>query len=117
VAALALTLYLCAIFNFAGFIADFNVAHSAEFSGTGQPIHVCYLCALGPDAIPAIERLEAKLSSAGRPIPHELILCRAKLGDDRVDRMNDWRAWSFRAYRLARLLQNRESRSANMALL
>ena len=46
--ALAATLYLCSLINFAAVIADYNVSHSHETSGKGVQIDMNYLVQLGP---------------------------------------------------------------------
>jgi hypothetical protein len=41
---LALALYVCSLVDFPGTIARFNVMHSREVAGVGQPADVAYLC-------------------------------------------------------------------------
>jgi hypothetical protein len=108
VAALTLTLYGCSLVDFPALIANFNVAHSREISGTGTPVDVAYLCTLGPTALPAIEQL-AKANVDGRLAPDELTACRFRLAARHEERMQDWRAWTFRGYRLMRQLERTDS--------
>src|SRR5262249_8595625 len=42
-AALVLTIYICGFVDFAGVIANYNVAHSRELSGKGEPLDTLYL--------------------------------------------------------------------------
>ena len=53
---LALALYICCFINFPQLIANYNVEHSRQLSGTGTTIDTAYLVSLGPQAIPAIDR-------------------------------------------------------------
>jgi Domain of unknown function (DUF4173) len=110
-AALALTLYVCSFVDFSGVIADFNVAHSQEMSGTGQPVDVNYLCGLGPAAIPAIDKLAPKMHAVGRITPS----CRRSLAMIHHMRLEDWRAWSFRGFRLVRRLEQDDRKAATPA--
>jgi hypothetical protein len=99
--ALAATLYLSSFVNFAALIAGFNVAHSKELAGSGAPLDSCYLCSLGPGALPAIDAYTAALTARGGEIPAALVACRASLQREFARQSRDWRAWSFRNYRLA----------------
>jgi hypothetical protein len=91
--ALTIVLYTCSLVNFDGFIADYNVAHSREVSGKGMPIDANYLVQLGPQALPAIEKI----------MPIRAIGCRDRLVEaQRLDMT--WRAWGFRSWRLQRRL-------------
>jgi uncharacterized protein DUF4153 len=105
-AALALTLYVCSLVDFSGLIANFNVVHSQEMSGTGEPIDMTYLCGLGPAALPALGLLAAKVNADGRLAPAELLKCRRSLAMSHQLRMDDWRAWTLRGYRLIRFLHD-----------
>jgi Domain of unknown function (DUF4153) len=111
-AVLVLTLYGCSLVDFSGLIASFNVNHSREISGTGEPVDVAYLCGLGPAALPAIDALAAKANVDGRPAPGDLLGCRSHLAMILRRRINDWRAWTFRRYRLLRYLDDKSTRTA-----
>jgi hypothetical protein len=110
-AVLALTLYGCSLVDFSGLIARFNVNHSWEAGGAGEPVDVAYLCGLGPAALPALDVLAAKASANGRRLPDSVRECRRSLELRHAMRMGDWRAWTFRGYRLGRLLDERNARS------
>jgi len=96
--ALTVVLYSCSLVNFDAFIADYNVAHSREISGKGMPIDTRYLAQLGPQALPAIERMmQIRTDSA-------LVGCHDRLIEtQRLDMA--WRAWGFRSWRLQRRLE------------
>ncbi|MEF2070212.1 DUF4153 domain-containing protein [Consotaella aegiceratis] len=101
-AILGLVLYACSLVDANAVVARYNVAHSREVSGHGQPVDQHYLCQLGPSALPAIEtflkarppvdgtseRLDCLASCVQR---HRLTLKR---------RSDDWRSWTFREHRL-----------------
>jgi Domain of unknown function (DUF4173) len=108
-AVLALTLYACSLVDFSGAIARFNVDHSWEVGGDGGPVDVAYLCGLGPAALPALDVLAAKANASGRPLPSPAYNCRLGLEMRHAMRMGDWRAWTFRGYRLKRLLDERDA--------
>ncbi len=102
-AVLALTLYGCSLTDFSAQIADFNVAHSREVTGVGEPVDVGYLCQLGPSALPALAAF-AKVRPASWPTPEMLAGCRSRLAMLARQRMQDWRAWTWRGDRLLRFL-------------
>ena len=106
--ALTIVLYSCSLVNFDAFIADYNVAHSQEGSGKGLPIDACYLARLGPQALPAIEKLIPL-----RPGVNNLAGWRDRLVETQRQEMA-WRAWGFRSWRLqGRLDAQAKSRSGN----
>jgi hypothetical protein len=114
--ALALTLYLCGYVSFPKLIADYNVAHSREVSGQGVKLDVQYLLSLGPQAIPAIDRLISQSTSPllvpcyirNQP-PANTASCmqvrRSQIAVIHEATMLDWRTWSYRDWRLARYLK------------
>jgi hypothetical protein len=104
-AALALTLYACSFVDFSVVIADFNVAHSLEVSGKGHGADVAYLCDLGLAAIPALDTLAVKETSTSQGI--QIQQCLNRLIPRYRGRQTDWRAFTFREYRLGRYLDRR----------
>lgn len=56
-------LYLCCFVPFDPVIAGYNVDRCKEMGGPAGPIDVAYLETLGPDALPAIDRLLAEVSA------------------------------------------------------
>ena len=101
--ALALVLYVCAFVNFPAVIANYNVAHSKEVSGKGVALDLCYLMALGPQALPALDTFNQR----GVPGPGGYGLDRrAQLAAQLDVELSSWRAWSFRKWRLQRYLEH-----------
>ncbi len=97
--ALAATLYGCALVNFNGLIADYNVTNSREAGRSGSAIDRDYLSSLGTQALPAVRRAMLLLpQDAGLPRIHDRLL------DQQVAEMASWRSWSFRGWRLQRYL-------------
>jgi hypothetical protein len=88
---LFVTLYICCFVNFNRIIADFNVQHSKEMTeeNTGTYLDLLYLSELGPEAIPALERVRTKM-----PIS-SMITSQLK---ERLqsDVNGNWRAWTGR---------------------
>jgi hypothetical protein len=127
--ALALTLYLCGYVSFPKLIADYNVAHSREVSGQGVKLDVQYLLSLGPQAIPAIDRLISQSTSPllvpcyirNQP-PINTTSCmqvrRSQIAVIHEAMMLDWRTWSYRDWRLARYVKktrDAEAKSSDAA--
>ena len=101
---LSATLYACCFINFAAMIAAYNVAHSREMGGGGHNLDICYLRSLGPAALPAIDRL---ISEAGAPDGNsaaDLYRQRSILVAQHQTQMANWRAWTFRKWRLSHYL-------------
>lgn len=112
VAMLALTLYAYSFVDTAVVIANYNIRHSYEMRGTGQRIDVAYLWALGPGVIPALDRYAPRIAAVGNP-PSEVkwgwsqekvASYRDGLAGRHRAAQIDWRAWSFRDWRLSRYL-------------
>lgn len=99
---LSATLYACCFVNFAALIANFNVDHSLEMSGSGTPLDTYYLHSLGAVAMPALDRYNAH--KIGRPTTY---VADQVMIDDYLAKQKKWRAWSFRDWRLVRVLDNR----------
>jgi Domain of unknown function (DUF4173) len=101
-AAAAAALYLCAGVNFDFLIADYNLSHCHEVDHESAELDLDYLRSLGPDAIPA---LDAALAAPGSPFVGGLVSqMRYELEAMRDRRDGDWRSWTFRAWRLSRIL-------------
>ncbi|MCO5070667.1 MAG: DUF4173 domain-containing protein [Rhizobiaceae bacterium] len=103
-AALGATLYACGFVNFAALIANWNVDHPPEIARVGSSLDFGYIAGLGAGALPAIDRLLA--SPAGRDAgwAHWLAGRREEIAAAHLSRMQDWRAWTFRNWRLMRYL-------------
>jgi Domain of unknown function (DUF4153) len=106
---LCATLYICALVNFAAIIANYNVTHSKEASGQGIDIDICYLTSLGPQALPAMDKLNALRKEASPYNIHydsSLVPRRYSLVQLQQKDMASWRSWSFRSWRLQRYLND-----------
>ncbi|WP_352915153.1 DUF4173 domain-containing protein [Mesorhizobium sp. M1143] len=101
-ATLSATLYACCFINFAATIANFNVDHSLEMTGDGTPIDTEYLRSLGAAAMPALDRLY--MHQFGNQTTY---LADQMMIDDTIAEQRQWRAWSFRGWRLVQVLDKR----------
>lgn len=103
---LSAMLYACCFINFAGLIANYNVDHSLQMRGTGLPVDISYLAELGPQAIPALDRLAA--GGGNRVSCSETFDCaetvRASLASRLWADSANWRNWTYRNLRLMRYL-------------
>ena len=99
---LSATLYACCFVNFAATIANFNVDHSLEMAGDGTPIDTEYLRSLGAAAMPALDRLY--MHQFGNQTTY---LADQMMIDDAIAEQKQWRAWSFRGWRLVKVLDKR----------
>lgn len=105
--ALTIVLYGCSLMNFDAFIADYNLTHSSEMSGKGVTIDANYLLTLGPQALPALDKVIAQ-----RPGDDCLARRRDRLVEaQRLDMA--WRAWGYRSWRLQRRLDARAKSPPN----
>ncbi|MBR1132341.1 DUF4153 domain-containing protein [Bradyrhizobium iriomotense] len=96
--ALTIVLYSVSLVNFDAFIADYNLKHSNEMGGKGVKIDANYLLTLGPQALPAIDKVIALRGGD---------YCLAGRRDRLVESQRQdltWRAWGFRSWRLQRRL-------------
>jgi hypothetical protein len=103
VISLALVLYGCCFLNAPWLVAHYNVEHSREVGGSGPNLDIEYLTSLGnPQTLPPVEAHIAqfpavrRLSAAYRESPDRNFLSRP----------GNWRAWSFRTWRLERYFAN-----------
>jgi hypothetical protein len=103
---LTATLYICSLVNFAALIADYNVTHSREVSGKGIQVDMNYLSHLGPQALPAIDRI-LRLRGADP----NLVSRRNCLVEQQRQDVASWRAWGFRSWRLQRTLDAQQTSS------
>jgi hypothetical protein len=102
------TLYICSLINFAAVIADYNVSHSREISGKGVAVDMDYLIGLGPQALPAIDKVFAPRGWSDL----SLVSRRDCLVEQQRKDMASWRAWGFRSWRLQRALDARPNSTA-----
>lgn len=106
---LGLVLYASAFPNFARVIADYNVARSAEMGGGGPVLDRNYLRSLGYHALPAIDSLLARSSPAADPSADPLLAWRTEKATALRRKLEDWRAWSYRDWRLLRHVEATEA--------
>jgi len=107
---LSLTLYACCFINFAALIANYNVDHSLEMTGQGTSLDAWYLRSLGPGAFPAMDRfLYHQSRAANDAVFRELAERRCSDEDWYRTVHQNWRAWSFRDWRLLADLDSKGS--------
>ena len=107
---LALVLYGCCFLNAPWLVAYYNVEHCREVGGSGPNLDMEYLTSLGsPQTLPPIEAHLKQfpavrlLSTAYRESPDRHFLSRS----------GNWRAWTFRRWRLERYFANTPDTSFN----
>jgi hypothetical protein len=101
-AMLVFTIWICGFINFPFLVASYNVEHAADFAASGQSIDLCYIVELGPQAIPALDRY-ANVTT--KPLPNFVRDRRNQLAATHLHEGANWRAWTFRGWRLTRYLQ------------
>jgi hypothetical protein len=89
------------LFDFDHYIAQYNVEHSYEMSGEGQPLDLKYLKTFGPGALPAVEHAYANRDRFFRNKSHsKLETIRDDLRRDIANsECKDFRCWSARRAR------------------
>lgn len=98
-------LYLCCFLNFPSIIANYNVDHSFELSGTGAALDVRYLERLGPNALPALIRF-SKLDNRSQRTGWPAVAPRTcKLQQMLAEKQGTWRTWIYRDHRLLQFLR------------
>jgi hypothetical protein len=98
----AATLYACCFVNFTSLVANYNVSRGRDRTTAVRPVDVAYLASLGPQAIPAIDRYTADYPVlAGSYLSPR----RTQLAAEHLRVTANWRAWTFRAWRLSRYLE------------
>ena len=107
-ASLALVLYGCCFVNAPRLVASYNVEHSRENGGAGPNLDLRYLASLGPQALPSIEAHVNKVPALWS-IAADYRDSHARL------RPTNWRAASFRTWRLERYLANNPAISSRFS--
>jgi len=107
---LLVTLYACCFVNVPQLIASYNIGHDGQppYRATQcRDVDVSYLASLGPQVLPALDTLRAENPSVcdGADNPAHIIPPRWQLINEHVSRMANWRAWSFRGWRLSKYLE------------
>jgi hypothetical protein len=103
---LAVVLYGCCFINTPWLVAFYNVEHSREIGGTGPNLDLQYLGSLGPQAEPALRPHVKEMPQ----LQSVIYACRH---GNYFHYSGNWRAWSFRAWRLERYLSNNPDTSPN----
>ncbi|UVK42619.1 DUF4173 domain-containing protein [Mesorhizobium sp. AR07] len=107
---LSATLYAGCFINFAALIANYNVDHSLEMTGQGISLDAWYLRSLGPGAFPALDRFldhQSRTAAANDPVFRQLAGVRGSDEGWYRTLQQNWRAWSFRDWRLLAYLDTR----------
>jgi Domain of unknown function (DUF4173) len=100
---LSLVLYACCFLNAPWLVATYNVEHCREVGGSGPNLDLNYLGSLGSaQTLPPVEAHLAQF-----PQVKELSLAyRASPDRGYLKRPGNWRAWTFRQWRLERYFAN-----------
>ena len=102
-ATLALVLYGSCFINAPQVVAAYNVEHCREAGGTGPNLDLKYLSSLGRQVLPVIEPRLQQIPALWPTVSG--LRFHQEIGENRR-RWRNWRAWSFRAWRLQRYLAN-----------
>lgn len=100
------TVYFACCLNFPGIVAQYDVSHCQEITGSGSPLDFGYLQALGPSAIPALDRFKMTLvGRIGAPVEpqDEARTVRITLAQHFTP-STDWRDFSLWHWALQRYL-------------
>jgi hypothetical protein len=100
---LALTIYVCSFVNFASLVASYNVAHAQGSARAGRPIDLTYVLSLGDEVIPALDRYFVTNPTANSAYYRQY---RGALVRRHKNETANWRAFTFRGWRLSRYLEN-----------
>ena len=111
---LALALYGCSLLNAPWLVAHYNVEHCREVGGTGPSLDLGYLASLdSPQVLPP---LEARLPAFPEvQFKHFWLYPTAEqISKNRnFKRPGNWRAWTFRTWRLERYFANTPMKPLN----
>lgn len=97
---LSTVLYASCFINFAAIIGHYNVTHSSEMSGGGLNLDWLYLNSLGPAGIPATDLFLDQSGEQATDVG-TILWARNTEAARFIDSQQNWRAWSFRNWRLA----------------
>jgi hypothetical protein len=101
--ALLVTLYMASCLNFPWAVAEYDVTHCSEVTGSGAALDLDYLQGLGPQAIPALDRYQV-LTGKGGTTPFAVEgaagAAREMLAANFTP-PTDWRGFSFWSWVLA----------------
>jgi hypothetical protein len=104
---LSAVVYACAFINFDRLIAEYDVPRLRAYhqlpDSDPELIELPYLISLGPDALPALKRLQQR-----DRWPGDVALLNAeipRLEEELRHDLADWRGWTLRRWRIARDIQ------------
>ena len=99
VLALVLTLFASCFVNMDKMIADYNVRHALEATGTGTNIDLVYLRSLGAESLPALRWLQLHNKYASSTQIRDAEIVKAELEKQLAQEASNWRSWSWRTQR------------------
>ena len=96
--AIAAILYIACFVNMDSIIANYNVRHALEVTGSGETIDLPYLQHLGSESLPALRwfQVNAKYSPSQATQAGLLI---SELENELNSNTTNWRAWTWRNHR------------------
>ena len=101
--ALAIVLYGCCFLNVPWLVAYYNVEHCHEIGGSGPSLDMDYLKSLhSADTLPPVEAHLKQLPG----VEHLSLDYRSSPDRDYLSQPGNWRAWTFRRWRLERYFAN-----------
>ena len=89
------TLYVCCFVNFDAVIANYNVRHAWEVTGTGNALDFYYIHKLGPSALPALIWFAENAPLHAEHTHNIIDMIRSEYTPD----VMDWRSWTWRNHR------------------
>ena len=98
--AVTVTLYVICFINVDRIIADYNVRHAQEVTGTGSSIGMAYLYNLGFEALPALHWFQANAKHSPYQARQAGVFI-TELENQLASDVSDWRAWTWRKQRLS----------------
>jgi hypothetical protein len=99
-AALWLVLWGTSLVDLNAVVARFNVEHSRELGGAGQPLDIYHFAELGPSALPALEDFLERAEGRTEPSLRDFQLLAGEWTSQVEAGPTDWRSWSLRDQRL-----------------
>ncbi len=110
-------LYVALCLNFPWIVAQYDVTHCYEVTGSGADLDLGYLQELGPQTIPALDKYQL-LTAKTEPAPFvplgEAGKLRSLLADDFLSEPTDWRGfsvwdWVLHAYMVTHTPKHRDA--------
>lgn len=95
---IAVTLYVTCFINMDSMIADYNVHHALEVTGTGTNIDLPYLRSLGVDSLPSLHWFQTNAKYSPTQTSQAGLLI-TELENELTSSTTNWRAWTWRKQR------------------